>query len=368
MPFRISLRSFLIATTVIGVGGGILYRLLTYDPETFRATIQGVGTIGAVLLLLVVAVRAALTPRGVWSEPCCQGCGAELKASRPTDHITCNGCQAKLSRLDQIKFSPVHLYDNFTLQWIAVAVLLPFLCGAIVLICFPGGRTYAPMSTDQLIATELKGRENPFAWKELEQRHASRRLTSAQVDAALRGVATTLQGQRDALQGALHLPWAGNFVRDPSATALASNEALSDLAAAVYQPTLQVDVVPAERLNSNTQGRVIEISVTSPGTGPFMEVGLKVNWVSTKVAIDGVPIEPIPQKGVHATHVGGEVLRLPEAPTDGPIEVEVVVQCVRGSQKLSGFNEIPRGKPIVPEEVVRSWTLKGVAKQPSEGN
>lgn len=348
-----SLKGFLIGATLLGVGGGVLYRLLVTQPQVFQLIVALLCGPFALLLLLATAMRSAMRPRGTWEPPRCGECGSPLElASTNLTHV-CQQCGVELGRLEQLRFERSPERDSKALRWIVVAVALPLLGLAATAFFFPQGRTYASMSTARVISVHLDA-NTPWAWRELEHRAARGALTNEHADALLSKLASIFKQQR-ATQSHLHLPWGRDLIADPTLAQLASDEALAELASAVYQPKVDLR-------SSGAKPGVVEIVVRAPGVGPFMTFPLEAYWEVIGFTAEGEPVPYLDHETAHATRPGGQVMVI-DSPSD-VVGVEVRVSVFRGAQKLDGFETLPRSSRAVlsAEEAIKTWTLSAEKK------
>ena len=345
----LSLKWFLIGATLLGVGGGTLYRWLVTEPAGFQWVLGLLCGPLPILVLLGTAIRSAVRSRGAWETPTCAQCGAELELAAANLSHVCQQCGAELDRLEHVRFKRSLERDYRALRWIGAALALPLIGLATIALCFPKGRTYAPVSTENLIANHLDI-HRPSSWQELEYRASIAALTSEHIDALLGKVTAMFVEQRKQGGASLHLPWARKMLAKPRVIELASDEALSELASVVYQPKLTLSLSPL-------QPDAVELVVQAPGAGPFLTFPFAACWAVVGFTADGEAIPFSEPDTLHAMQPGGCVMKL-----DGPfdvVRVEVKVSVFRGAQKINGFDTLPRSSRALhsEEEAIKTWTL-----------
>ncbi len=335
----------------------MLYRLLVTQPQTFQLVVAMLCGPIALLLLLATAMRSAMRPRGAWEPPNCGQCGTPLEiASANISHV-CLQCGAELDRLEHLRFDRSPDRDYRALRWIGVAVALPVLGLATMAFCFPQGRTYASVSTARLIAKHLDA-NTPWGWRELQHRAARGSLTSEHIDALLGAYTSIFEDQR-ASKSHLHVPWGRNLLGHPKILEFASDEALTELASAVYRPVLDFD-------SKYSRPNIVGVALRVPGVGCFMTFPCEVCWEVVGFTVDGEPVNYTDPETSQATRPGGHAMALDRL--GEVVRVEVRVAAFRGSQKIDGFNALPRfSRALDPkEEALRHWTLTAELKSPEK--
>lgn len=351
MRFGFNLKWFLIASLVVGCGGGMALRLLRHEPQMFQAIVGSACSLGALMILVGGAIKSGFRLRSRWEAPHCAACDKPLRETSPEGAVTCPSCGQSVTRLDQLRFERTPKRDRKLLAHLAVAALLPLLGGLTLAVCFPAGRTYAPMPTELLIDEQLPANlENPLVWDELRDRLAAGELDAEDAEAIL---AVVTEWARVSLPKGqpFYLPWASRLLEDPAFRAMTSEASLVELAEAGFKLSAKLLVVKEQDVR-----HLVEIAVVRPTPGPPIDLGVRPVWELKELSVDGEPVEYRPSSRTWVTQPGSHVVEVEGLKPGQVVEAEVEINYYRGKTDFTSLVAAPRESRDMLGEPLKSRT------------
>jgi hypothetical protein len=305
-PFQFSLRTFLIVTSVVGIGAGLLGRLLLRDPQQFAIVVGLLSTIGPFLLAIGTIV---------W-----------LGSRQRRRRLVFWGVLLLLT--------PV--------VGIAATFLTRYFLG-------PMPNNLRMQSIQQLIAQDLpKKVDEPWVWQELEYRLKNKKMSQHEVDDAIK--ALVLHMTTTAPSGWNRpLSWQQEFLKSATQAGMISQPAMFSLCDAFFGPNPVLKATSRERAGSDHFQ--IEIDYGSVWGNQFVpEIDLL--WQVKRVLLDGKPIALQPN-GRFGQHWSGTCsVTLPV----GEHQVTVEVECAYiDRRKLIGLDSATLPRERWPQ-VCKQWT------------
>lgn len=238
---RFSLRTFLLATCVVGAGCGIMGKWLLDDPEMFLAAL----TFGATVVPFVLA----------------------------TGTLIVLGRRKRQWKLE---------------AWGAFLFFLPVVLLIAHFTFLPSGNPIRLLTTRRLIERRLPDQiEQPWPWQELKRRLDNGRLSSADATDAVDALIDHMKSVRPAGWDQ-PLAWQHDFILAVVTAKMISKEKLLELCDAFYGT--QPKVEPIARLTAGHPVFHVVVRFGSPWTG---NSGLQTEllWDVKQVLLDGQPVK-----------------------------------------------------------------------------
>ena len=283
--FQFSLRTFLIVVCILGVGGGLLGRLLLRYPVSLRMVLSLLTSVVPFLLAVVTIVVLGVRRRSVWSVPSCTECGHDLRRSHPNRLGKCPGCDADLGRPGPVSFvgSPARRWG--LAAWAGALLLMPILGSVVTLIVARFGGLSANslglVSTRQLLTQRLPNEiDQPWVWNELDRRLLAGSLSQQEVDAAVKTLTAHVTKTR--WQGRSH-----EFLKSARQAGKISEPVLIDLCDAFYGRNPVIS--PLSRLREGKSQ--FDIMIRCGGVLSSSGIGVQLLWQVDRVLLDGQPVE-----------------------------------------------------------------------------
>ncbi|MGA2030656.1 MAG: hypothetical protein ABSG68_00230 [Thermoguttaceae bacterium] len=288
-PFQYSLRTFLIATTAVGVSAGLLGRLFLRDPELCLIIVASLSTAGPFALAIGTIIGIGVRGRR-WG-------------------LT---------------------------SWGVVLLLTPLVgIGAVIAARYfmgPGPSNLRMQSTQELLQQQLPNQiDQPWVWNEFEYRLKAGTLSQKDVDDAVKVLIAHMttkcpQGWDQPLS------WQNAFLSSAAQAGMISPPVLLDLCDAFYGPKPTVQPLP--RLREGKSDLAINVKYGNPWNNQA-GLGVELLWQVERVLLDGKPIEVRQSYKTGQNWSGSHQGTL----TAGDHQLVVEVQCAYVDQdKLFGLN------------------------------
>ena len=276
---QVSLRTYLIAVLAAGLTLGVMGQLLRSRPEIFLAVLYAGSTILPFLLAIGTVIWVGLHRSPTWSLPACANCGRDLRWLDLNQVTVCPQCQADLAAPKAVAFRRKQYRSGRMIAWGVVLLLMPVVgIGGAMLVRIaagPSSQALGLLSTQELLQKRLVAQvDEPWIWRELEQRIAAGKLTQQDVDDA---VNILIAHMKATAPGGWSQPfhWQGGFLQAASSAGMISDPVLLDLCDAYYgtKATLQ----PLPRVREDSGSFNVELDYGSPWNGQF-EAGVTLVW------------------------------------------------------------------------------------------
>ena len=334
--FQFSLRTFLIATCALGAGGGTLGRLFLRNPDTFLVVIGILSSIVPFILAICTIYWIATRKKSDSLVPVCGKCGHDLRSADPDDMTRCTQCEADLTEPGGLSFTRVAGRRWGLAIWATMLLLMPVVGGVTMAVArnfygpSPGGMGI--LSNQEVIEDRLpKQIEEPWVWRELEDRRAAGSLSKKEVDDAVKKLIAHMTAKRP--QGWNQpLNWSDRFLTPAIQAGMVSDEVLFELCDAFHgtKPVIK----PLMRLREGPGNFRIEVEYGN-SWGAHSDLGVVLVWEIGQVLLDGEPIQ-VRQIHKHGQNWSGNYQgKL----TAGDRELTVEVQAAYiDKSKLIGLN------------------------------
>ena len=283
----IGLKWFLLATLVVGVGGGLALKLLYEDPHTFRAGLSLVGYGGGLLAVVSAALLGVIRRVSAWESVRCAACSEPLRERAPAPELICPACQQTITSLSDLEFEPKPKRRWRLIGLLIASVLLPFGATVTSALVFPNGNLYAPLDNTRLIDQHFVNRvDHPWGWRALDRRLAAGRLSSEEVERVFEIVIAWIRSQKQAGNAMPHLAWGGSFLGSPRAHQLVDPVLESKLAREFS--TVQVQVAAATTRGDGETHVQLNVAPWAP-FAPNLFIG--AFWDVESVVVDGEAVD-----------------------------------------------------------------------------
>jgi hypothetical protein len=334
--FQFSLRTFLIATCTLGVGGGLLGRLFLRNPDAFLVVISVLSSIVPFLLAICTIYWIATGRKSVSLVPVCGKCGHDLRSADPDDMTRCTQCEADLTEPGGLSFTRVGGRRWGLAIWATMLLLMPVVGGVTMVVAQsfygPGPGGMGILSNQEVIEKRLpKQIGEPWVWQELENRLAAGSLSKKEVDKAVKKLIAHMTAKRP--QGwnqPLH--WSNKFLTPAIQAGMVSDKVLFELCDAFHgtKPVIR----PLMRLREGQGGFNIEVEYGNHW-GTHSDLGVALVWEIGQVLLDGKPVQ-VRQNHKHGQDWSGNYQG---NLMTGDHELTVEVQCAYiDKSKLIGLN------------------------------
>jgi len=204
----------------------------------------------------------------------------------------CTQCEADLTELGGLSFTRVGGRRWGLAIWATMLLLMPVVGGMTMAVArnfygpSPGGMGI--LSNQEVIEDRLpKQIEEPWVWRELEDRRAAKSLSKKEVDDANKKLIAHMTAKRP--QGwnqPLH--WSDEFLNPAIQSGMVSDEVLFDLCDAFYgtKPVIR----PLMRLREGPRNFQIEVEYGSVWEA-HSDLGVALVWDIGQILLDGKPIQ-----------------------------------------------------------------------------
>jgi hypothetical protein len=242
LAMKFSLRTFLIAVSVVGAVAGLMGSLLLNRPEDFLNVVRMCATILPFMLavgtIVVVGLQRERRPRLV--------------------------------------------------AWGVFLFLFPIAMHGAMAVLLPTGEPLRLWSTKRIITQGLPSRiEEPWVWRELQRRLDGGTMTAAEVDEAISVLVSHMKTTRP---GGWNqpMPWQDPFLKAALSKQLVSEDVLLQLCDAFYgaQPTVWA-ITPMAK---GAGGFRVHVEYGNPWAAN-LGVGVALLWEVTQVSVDGVAVK-----------------------------------------------------------------------------
>ena len=232
---------------------------ITWAGQIMILLVALLPVVGVVLLTLGIRGRAT------FSSPTCTKCGYDLRAANfMTDQPgACPECGADLSGAKAVSFGRYERSRNKIITG-ACLLLLPFVGYFVLRLAPRGGVAMAgpsaipSQSTAQILAGLPAMADQPWSWRELENRLKTGKLNTAELDTALSVLLQDIQAKRATNASPQPLHWSNDFVKAAMASGTLSAQRKQELAEAFFAILLQVQTPKAVRA-----GKPMELAITA---------------------------------------------------------------------------------------------------------
>ncbi len=333
---KFSLKTFLIVLIAVGVGAGVMGRLSLRHPEIFLGVLSLLSTAVPFLLAIVTILWIGFRQKPAWSTPICGECMGQLRERKPDRLTNCPECGADLTDPKAVLYVRVQGRRWGLVVWGGLLLVTPVLgIGALFVaqhFIGPSPSNLRGVSTKELIQQRLPKRiDEPWVWRELENRLTAGKLSQKEVDEAVQQLIAHMKTTRP--QGwDRPLNWQDDFLKSANQAKKISDPVLFALCDAFYGPKPVVEPLP--RIREGQQGFEIEVKYGSTWSG-HSGLGVELLWEVTQVLLDGKPID-VRQNHKHGERWSGHYDGSLAA---GDYEVTVEIQCAYVDQgKLVGLN------------------------------
>jgi hypothetical protein len=243
---QFSLRTFLIASCVLGVAGGMLGRLFVRNPEVFLLLLGAFSTVLPFLLAISTILWIGWhSPRRRWAL------------------IVWGGV---LLLMPPVGMGVLYFVESF---------IHPS----------PGNLQF--QSTQQLIQWLPTRVDQPWVWNELTTRLKAGGLTQQEVDDAVKQLISHMTAKRpNGWDQPLH--WQGDFVKSATQAGKVSEPLLLALCDAFHGKKPVIPPLP--RIREGKQGLSIEVQYGNRWSDEA-QFGLELLWQADRVLLDGKPLD-----------------------------------------------------------------------------
>jgi len=356
---KFSLKTFLIVLIAVGVGAGVMGRLFLRHPEIFLGVLSLLSTAVPFLLAIVTILWIGFRHKPAWSTPICGECKDELRETKPDRLTNCPECGADLANPKAVLYVRVQGRRWGLVVWGGLLLVMPVLgIGAMfVTQHFIGASpsNLGGVSTKELIQQRLPKRiDEPWVWRELENRLTAGKLSQKEVDEAVQQLIAHMKTTRP--QGwDRPLNWQDEFLKSANQAGKISDPVLFALCDAFYGPKPVVEPLPRIR-EGQQQGFGIEVKYGSTWSS-HSGLGVELLWEVTQVLLDGKPLN-VRQNHKHGEDWSGYYDGSLGA---GDYEVTVEVQCAYvDPNKLLGQNKHDLPAKLWPK-ARKQWKLSASA-------
>ncbi len=262
---QVSLRTYLIAVLAAGLTLGVMGQLVRSRPEIFLAVLYAGSTVLPFLLAIGTVLWVGLHRSPTWSLPACANCGRDLRWLDLNQVTVCPQCQADLAAPKAVAFHRKQYRSGRMIVWGMVLLLMPVVgIGGAMLVSIaagPSSQGLGLLSTKELLQKRLAAQvDEPWIWRELEQRLAAGKLTQQEVDDA---VNILIAHMKTTAPGGWDQPfhWQGDFLKAASAAGMISDPVLLDLCDAYFGA--KAKILPLLRVREDSDALNLEVEYGS---------------------------------------------------------------------------------------------------------
>ena len=234
----------------------------------------------AVPLLGVIMLTLGIRGRARFSSPTCTKCSYDLRAANFMAGApgACPECGTDLAIAKAVSFGRYERSRKKIIGGIGL-LLLPVLLYFVwmtVMVRTTRISTFGPSAMPSLLTAQILSAlpataDQPWSWRELNNRLKAGRLSSAEIDSALAALVQSIKAGRANNPSPHPLSWSNDFVKDAIASGKVNPQRIQELCEAFFADAIRIETPKVVRL-----GQPIRISIN--GTTSWDMAGKVMVW------------------------------------------------------------------------------------------